>query len=464
MKSMKTLSSIFKKSVLILSIVSLVSVSAFAAKKDSDSEKKKKDGDYSFFNRIWELGVKVDVNVANNYFEVLDFFHPTIELDFNDMSQAASIGALKGLSFDLKSNVHVFSNVLARNFSFGFDIGVDPTVNLLISRDLIDFIANGNCLDEEQKFSVGVGVQTFLDVDIPVKFKVGDLLTLNVSPSYYIPLVYMPYTNVGATIKMESSGKVSIKGETTATVYSVMPVAQLISGGFNFSKEDILPMLSKGGFDISVGGTFQLLPTIKLGANATSIPIYPSKANAQVSYKVGLNYETDSMASDLIKKTGSSGSGEGSGSGGEGSGSGEQAASGFDWKSMFTFEQVEVANVTPVNAFRPMKFGFWAEWQDFGNDLLVLTPFIQMRFLDATSKWKGGFGFDYALTAATDLKFFKASLTSSYIDQIFKQQLFFAFNLRILELDISIGSQGTTFGKSFCGNGVGVGVGVILGF
>ena len=87
-----------------------------------------------------------------------------------------------------------------------------------------------------------------------------------------------------------------------------------------------------------------------------------------------------------------------------------------------------------------------------------------MRFLDATVGNAVGFGFDYALKGLLDLKFFRTSLTSSYVDNIFKQELAFAFNIRFFELDLVISSQATSFSKSFCGSGVGVGVGVILGF
>ena len=444
----------FKKSILAFLVLSLVTTTIFASsKKQSDEKKEKEKG--SFFNRVWELGVTADVGIANNYFEILDFFQPTIVIDFNDMYDSVGVN---GLTLDLELGAHIFSNVLTKKFSFGFDIGFDPTINMAISKDFIDFIANGNELDETQTLTLGVAAEAFLDVVLPVNFKLGKLLAFSVSPAYFLPVVYMPYTPIGVDVTMGSDGSIVAKGETEVALYSILPIDSFTSG--TFSTSDILPLLGKGGFDISVAGTFQLLPSIKLGASAKNIPIVPSKVNAQYKYKVSVDFETDSLVTDLL----SSDTDSGSESEGESSETDSSSSSGLDFSSMYSFEQVDVTEVAAINVFRPLKFGFWAEWQIFGNDLLVLTPFVQMRFLDATVGNAAGFGFDYALSLSTDIKFLRSSFTTSYIDNIFKQKLFLALNCRILEVDISISSQATTFVKSFVGSGVGVGVGVILGF
>ena len=354
------------------------------------------------------------------------------------------------MTLDLNMGAHIFSNVLARTFSFGFDIGLDPVVNFALSKDFISFLAEGNTLDKTQTLSAGIGATAYLDFDVPIRFEVGKLLEFKVIPSYFLPIIYMPYTDIGVDVTMSSDGSIIAKGETEVAAYSVLPINDFTSG--SFSVEDILPLLSKGGFDISVAGTFQLLPVLKLGASVRNIPIVPSRVTAQYKYKIGVDFESDSLLSTVMSATSSSDS------------ESDSSTTTSALSSAYTFEQVDVTESAAVNVFRPLKFGFWADWQIFGTDALVLTPFLQMRFLDATVGNAAGFGFDYALTASTDIKFLRASLTTSYIDQIFKQQLFLALNCRILEVDISISSQATTFAKSFCGSGVGVGVGVILGF
>ena len=122
--------SFMKKAILVLLILVVSSGLAFAEKSEKSSKKKDKD-DRTFFDRFWELGVTADVGVANNYFAILDFFHETIVIDMDKMYE--TIG-YKGLTLDVGAEVHVFSNILTKNFELGFDVGVDPTVNFVLSK------------------------------------------------------------------------------------------------------------------------------------------------------------------------------------------------------------------------------------------------------------------------------------------------------------------------------------------
>ncbi|MCR5698462.1 MAG: hypothetical protein K6G52_02345 [Treponemataceae bacterium] len=436
----KRFSSFIKKAVLFLTLLMISTTAVFADQDDKDSKKKNKDKDNerTFFDRFWELGVSADVGIANNYFEVLDFFHETIVVDFTDMYSTINY---KGLTLDLGVGVHVFSNVLAKKFNIGFDVGVDPVINMAISKDVIGLIAEGNSSTLDQAMTVGAGVAAaaYLDLDVPFGFDLGEKIKLHVTPSYYIPLVYLPYTDVTATVQINSDGTASVSMDKTLAVYSALPIYNYINGDTTL---DYLDILSKGGFDITVAGELEFLEVLDLGASATNIPIVPSHLQSQYAYRVQVNYTMEtSLLAQLM--------------------SGSFNSSSF--ADCYSFEPVESDGST-INVFRPLKFGFWANWRVLGTEMLVLTPFVQMRFLDGTVANAVGFGFDYALKALLDLKFFRTSLTTSYVDNIFKQELALAFNLRFFELDLVIASEATTFAKSFCGSGVGVGVGVILGF
>ena len=430
--------SFMKKAILILLILVVSSGLAFAEKSEKSSKKKDKD-DRTFFDRFWELGVTADVGVANNYFAILDFFHETIVIDMDKMYE--TIG-YKGLTLDVGAEVHIFSNILTKNFELGFDIGVDPTINFVLSKDTIGLISEGNGSKIDQEMSIGVGVATaaYLDVDVPVMFTLGDKLKFHVTPSYFIPLIYLPYTDVAATVKINSDGTAQVSADQTLAVYSALPIYNYING--DTTTLDYFDILSKGGFDITVAGELEFLENLYLGASATNIPIVPSRLQSNYAYKVTVDYKMESSLLETL------------------------ISGGFNSESFqncYSYEPVESDGST-INVFRPLKFGFWADWRVLGNDLLILTPFVQMRFLDATVGNAVGFGFDYALKGLLDLKFFRTSLTSSYVDNIFKQELAFAFNIRFFELYLVISSQATSFSKSFCGSGVGVGVGVILGF
>ncbi len=435
---MSKISRFFKKALLLLTVFVMAGSLAFAAQKDSDSKKKKKESDRTFFDRFWELGVSVDVSIANNYFALLDFFHETVVINMNDIYDTIGVN---GLTFDVGLGVHVFTNVLGDNFSGGLDIGVDPTINFALTKDTIGFIANGNKLDESMKIGAGIAAAAYVDADIPVSFKVGDNLKLYVTPSYFIPLVYVPYADVALNVKLNSDGTASVTGSQVISAYSALPIDAIVSG--DPSSINPVDVVGKGGFDITVAGEFKLFDSFILGASATNIPIFPSKLSAAYQYKVGVNYTMESsILAQLMNGT--------------------FDTSGF--ANCYTFEPVESDENSSISVFRPLKFGFWVDWHIMDDELLVVTPFMQMRFLDATVGNDAGFGFDYAVRVYCNWKFLRTAFTSSYIDNIFKQQLDLAFNLRFFELDLVIASEATSFAQSFCGSGVGVGLGIIFGF
>ena len=393
---------------------------------------KTKKAKRSFFQRFFEVGVDIDAGVSNNYFGLGDLLQETIVLDFTEMSDNISY---RGLALNGNLDFTVFSNIYAKNSAVGFDVDVNTLVNFLINKDVIRLIASGNTIDGDMLVGAGFGASSFAAFDVPVTFKPFKKLTLQVTGSYFLPVLYIPYVDATVTTRINSDGTVALNGSATANAYSALPIT-------DFSSINVYDVLSQGGVDISVAGEFAFLSFLDLGASVVNLPLIPSKLNCQYSYLASVSYSMDDSVLNQYYTNGA------------------VDTSGFT----YSLEQQDVSTVEKVKVFRPMKFGFWANWRPLNNKLLTLTPFVQVRFLDATLANAAGCGFDYALKAATNLGMFEAAFVSSYIDMTFRQELDLKFNVRFFELDLSVASQSANFAKSLCGSGLGLGLSVIFGF
>ncbi|MCR4790571.1 MAG: hypothetical protein K5839_05775 [Treponemataceae bacterium] len=436
---------ISKKIISVLLVLLMLTASVFAKSKSDDSkteedqkkEKEKKDkNDRSFFDRYWESGTVIDLNLSNNYLGLSDILKETIVIDFSEMAESLSY---KGLAFNTILDFRHYSNIYTKKLDFGFAIDFDTIINFALSKDTMALIANGNSVDEDMLLGAGFGAEAFVSLDLPFSFDIGEKLTIDLSASYFIPVLYIPYTDGTVTTRINSDGTLSLNGSVTAQVYSALPIASLVGGTGEF---DVFSILAQGGVDLSFAGQYELLEFLDLGFNITNIPLVPSNLNCQYQYTATVDYDMDTAVLNQFMTNKS-----------------------FDTEGFsYTLSENEAESSGAMKVFRPIKMGFWATWRILNNDLLALTPFMQFRLLDATVDNEAGFGFDYALTVSTDLKWFRGGFTTCYLDNIFKQQLDLAFNLRFFELDLTLSSQSANFLKSFCGTGFGLAIGIIFGF
>jgi hypothetical protein len=128
----------------------------------------------------------------------------------------------------------------------------------------------------------------------------------------------------------------------------------------------------------------------------------------------------------------------------------------------------------PYSIHRPMKIGISADFHPFGT-LLTTSGYFGLGFRHPFSAvinkvTTGGldetqFYVDYSVAGRLSLwNILSLSLSHSYMDQVFKNQVALEVNIRLVEVDAGVSFQSPSFTKSFSGAGVGAFVTVCVGF
>jgi len=248
----------------------------------------------------------------------------------------------------------------ARYSGWGFTLlkNIDMNFDFNFSSGLMLLLANGLAENEETDSgftaSGSVFVET-LQVRLYKQWLKNDnsffnkwflsRLTVSLAPSHFIPLVYLPRSDIGLKIKNTSS-------ETSAELTGNL----LLYTAFNPDNPSELSMA--GGFDLNAGAEYHIFPILDAGLNITHIPVIPAHMSYGMLYKLeGTIYRgkglVDALAGDSIKMP-SLGNSEG------------------------VSESLWV--------MRPMRWDFYALLRPLRSDLIVLRPNIGWTTLLASKE------------------------------------------------------------------------------
>ena len=410
--------------------------------------------------RAFELGIDALVGLSNNYFTLGDIFTEEIVLDFNDMSDKLTNS---GLRLDLNLATNLYFNVNIKNkFTTGIFARVEGDGYGAIPKAIIDFIANGNTLDKAKDGTFGLGTNIFAVFGASFGTHFGPEvhpITFKITPNYFMPLIHAPSPSGGFSFVANSD--VSMKGQidTTFSVYTPFSIAN----GFNF---DFPSLLKSGGLDLSIEAEYPLLKVLDLGVLVTNLPLKP----AQLKYEMRVHYagsvelaEGGLIGTFADKFNTSSGSSEG-GSEGEG-----ESGSSIATTTTTPSGEIVSFNTTSKSYYRPFKIGFQAAYRPLKSEILILKPILQFKFNDPNSRYTGmfrskNFDMEFGIRAETWLmNMIGLALDLYRANAVWTQELDFAFNVRVFELDIIFGGQSANIWKSFAGSGVYGGVAIKLG-
>ena len=204
-----------------------------------EPEKEKK----RVWDRFFEIGFDVNAGVSNNYFAISDILREEIVINMDKLNRG--IGN-SGLAFNENTNVDFFMNINTSIFKASFFADFEVKMNAFIGKGLFDFLANGNELDKEFVIGFGLGASVIEENSFSLEIPF-DKIKVKAVPSYYVPLLYVPYTNLNVATVIKSDGTISAHGQTSAAAYSSLPINNLDS----LSTDAILNALGKGGVDIS---------------------------------------------------------------------------------------------------------------------------------------------------------------------------------------------------------------------
>ena len=409
-----------------------------------------------FAHRFFELKIDLPVNLSNNLVSLTDILQETAVID---LPQIADNVSFKGAAFKAGASPSVGVKLdIPRGLILGVSAGAQADIGVGLSKDLFEFLGHGN-VDMGNEFKMETS-NTDADLFATVTLTGGwntKKSKMEFSGTAFSSIVHFDASNTGARIYLnDEENTAGFEAKVDAKAYTIAGVDEL---------SDIEKLLSavKGNIGFDVTGSYQrdLTRLLTVGANVR-IPIVPSKMSVgySVQYDMSKEFNFDSFLgkSDDTTQTTT-----------EAEVPKEEESEAED----NGFLGAPTILATPYSIHRPMKIGVSADFHPFGSLLTTSGYFglgFRHPFAAAINKANGGvdetqFYVDYSVAGRLSLwNILSLSLSHSYMDEIFKNEIALALNIRLAEVDAGVSFQSPSFTKSFTGAGVGAFLTVCLGF
>jgi hypothetical protein len=380
--------------------------------------------------RYIEFGIDANGSFANNYLGVGDILQDTIVVDFTTIADDLK----KGMDLYFDAGGGFFFNVNLRpTWGFGIFSKLDAVGEFNLPNSLIDLLSRGNKLDKTYSGDFGLGAAAFAEFGFWSSFNVK-ALKITLQPAYYMPVLYLHSPKVNYSLTTDSSnGTINLNGNYAVDVYTPISLDDT-------SNIDPVGILKEGGVDLTLRGEYPLFKFLTLGASLSHIPIFPAQLQhkASMSGYFDFNVNTDDISNaDDINNL------------------------------MDDFDPVQNDPVYSDGekqlVFRPFKFGVDAVFRPIpGSRLVSLIPEAALVF---NGVYDRAVYVDFGLTAELNLlNILILDAGSKYEDLVWRERLGLILNFRVLEIGVGLTSQSQQFFKSFQGAGLGVDLGLRIGF
>lgn len=452
--------------------------------------------------RIFEVGTELTFSASQNAINVTDIFVENLVLDFTKIADGLNGN---GLLFDLGADADFYTNLnIGKRWGIGLFTDVNASLELGVGQGFWDFLAYGNWDEatnspQETQFDLSLSLESFLEFGAPIKFGLKNL-GIKVTPSYYLPLAYIPYTSASMVVSPgdSSSGKtLTATGEASFNLYTPISLSGVLSvdenGSLNFDSDSLnaifsdltsnigttaMELLQNGGISLGISADYPLFKTLTVGAYA-DFPLTPGKLSYKTSGTITGSAEVDGLL-DILTSSSSSSESSSSGSSSSSSSSSGTSSSSTESSSSessnsseyyrydYTFSDISYTELEEAYSVRkPLRFGGELAWRPFGNWFTIRGKlgYAARNPFGEDWNWKNSMFMEYS--GGVDISIFyilRLYAQTSYIDKVYAQQLGVGLNLRALELTAKIASSGTSLSQSFGVGGAKVFIGVTAGF
>jgi len=319
-------------------------------------------------------------------------------------------------------------------WGFGLDIAhLSATGNLLLPDNVL------NLRGGEELF--GVGGAAFLDFGIPVFFHVHGF-RVSLRPAVYVPVFHV---RPGVTLAVREGRRVEL--DYDMRVFTPFSLEGIVGGGdaMDGLMSDPAGLVRRSlGYDISLGVEYPILPRLSVGVSFVNIPLPFLSARLDHYARFEGHMFFDSGNIDLGALLGDDGDFPG------------EDVMGVDISDpVFGTDAGRVIR-------RPFTMLVHADYRPFGTRLVSLLPSLGFS-VDSTHARpvspEGG------LSARLDLANILVMIAGiNYGGRRWKNSVDFALNLRLLEIGVGFSMQSPNFVRSFQGTGLGVNLGIKLGW
>jgi len=377
---------------------------------------------FGFGNRYFEMGIKANAYVSNNFLTVGEIFSETIVLDIDKLN--------KGFKMDLGIGVTplYFKFDSKKGWGFGMSfLETEATGILALSGKMLSF---DEVKDEESDLSGAVFTSVAVDAFFHIqKFKV------KIRPAMYYPIAYME-TDLLYTFVNNEGTRMKVGFDTKVYTAFALDDAheQGIAGspGFDFSFGVEYPLAK----EIGLTDKFSFLD-FDVGLDFINIPILSSEMkNYMRMYTI-----IDSGSHDVFDQDGMD-----------------------DFLSALgKAESDSEFGVGSKTIERPFKMLLHANWRPLnGSQLFTVTPVLGFAL---SQLYLSPFSLEAGLNGSVNLaNFFKATAGINYTDRIWINSIDLALNLRAVEFNIGADLRSQEFLKSWTANGLGLNFGFKFGW
>jgi hypothetical protein len=345
-----------------------------------------------------EIGFDLDAGLSNTFFTIKDLFFSGGILDINLKELQA-----KNVAAALNGRAEIFVNVPAVPvIDVGIFIGGDAAASGLFPSSLFRLLTNDYAGSIDSLVNFGGSLMWDTGLRLEGEFQKWKL---TVSPAFYMPLLYIPWSESNIHADRNSS---SFSLKSQIDVYS--------------SEQSGVQAV---GFDLSLQVYYPLLPFMGLGGGIEHIPIVPAKISDGQRWNIDYQIEA-----------------------------GDNPLKGGDFNADNLKPDIGASSSDSFLAFRPLRLNLYAAFRLLKNEMLLVKPTLGFSFLTI-------YGYDdFCFNAGVEgrvffAKFFSAGIGSEYKEKVWKQTVRLGFSIRYAEINLGMNMEAPKFAASFSGKGMG---------
>ena len=380
-----------------------------------------------FTQRFFEIKTGVDFDVSNNLFAANEFMKKDLVIDLRKIADECPEN---GLNLRADAAPRVEMNINVSDFHLGFASGLELYESLNVGKDLFDFLGYGNSIGQTMDFTFTDDTDLFAFSQLTVGFRLGRL-QITAQPALFMPIVSVRGGGGSITALNDAEGNFNVGMNLNLDVYSAVELKKNEEGSVSFDTSKIESILKSGyGFDLGGGVALNLTKSLKIDTTCR-IPIIPGHLNYKSNVQGGFDYKMKLTDFENAEKT---------------------------------ERETTVTNVEESLAVhRPLKVDVYLDKNLLGSlfNARAGAGFgIRRPFCDAAvfyPEYYLGFGINL-------IDMIKVGVSTQYKDQLFIHQLGTTFNIRLIQLDLGISSQSSSFKKSLSVGGVGAYAYLTVGF
>ncbi|AEF86960.1 hypothetical protein TREPR_0037 [Treponema primitia ZAS-2] len=364
-----------------------------------------------------EFGYDFTGGFGNSLIGTGDIFKKNIVINLNTWSDQIQD---RGVDFGFDFDFHTFINVNIGKGAWGLGefINSDSRFDINLPKDLFELLSKGNWDNHNQSGNFSVSGATFAEAGLKWYGTFLDKkLRVGVAPAWYLPLVYIPKSSLSYVLQADPSLRVAVSGDMAVYMpFSLDP----------FELKDL------GGADISLSGEYALFPIIDVGTTISHIPFVPATLS---------NGQTLTFSNDIIPETTNLLS---------------------DFPDIGDIDP-DTSSFTDANkiVLRPLRVDFYVLYRPLRRDLLTIKPNIGFTAINPSEETYFNGAIELQLNLA---RIFFVHLNTGIEEGYWRHKLGFALNLHAFELDLEGVLKSQDYLKSYQASGLGVTLGMKVGF